>query len=591
VAAHYFSNLQIADLLRNVASALQLESEDKNRFRIIAYNRAADAIEHASSDIKDLWDNHELDSVAGIGEAIASYLDELFTRGKVAHFQQIIQKNPPAFYELLTIPNIGPVTAHKLCQELGLSKKAGCLKKLQKAALKGRIPAHLIQTVLDFSPASRRLLLHQATQIAEALVRYLQTCPQVITCEPLGSLRRQVSTVGDIDLAVSTLVPATVISYFCNYPKKSEVLDAGNTKASLMLHDGIRVDLMTCDPKTYGSLLQHLTGSKHHNIALREYALKKGFSMSEYGLKKLIPAKKTSPSIKVREGRGVSYETEKELYKALGLDYIPPELREDSGEITAAKAGQLPRLVQLSDIQGDLHLHSSFDTEPAHDLGQHPLARLVEKAKLLNYAYLGLTEHNSSVSNHKIDNIYSILSNKKELVAKYNNSNREIYCFNGLEIDIQTDGILALPDSCFELLDYAIVSIHSGFRQNKLEMTKRVMAGLSHPKALILGHPTGRLLQQREGISLDWDQLFDFCLKHHKILEIDAWPNRLDLPDTLVREAVKAGVKMIISSDSHSLDHMEYIRYGLSVARRGWATASDIINTYSLTQLKGVIFK
>jgi len=575
VSAHYFSNPEIAELLRNIAAALQLVSEEDNRFRIIAYNRAADAIEHASSDIKDLWDNHELNSVPGIGESIASNLDELFSKGHVFHFQEILKNNPKAFYELLKIPGIGPVTAHKLCHDLGLSKKAGCIAKLKKAAAKGRVSDHLLAPILNYSDAPKRLFLHQATLVAQDLITYLKSCPQVIDCQPLGSLRRQVSTVGDIDLAVSTRIPTSVISHFCAYSKKSQVIEAGNTMASLLLREGTRVDLMTCDPGQFGSLLQHLTGSKHHNIALREHALKLGYSLSEYGVKK-INTRNTH-----------QFTSEKDLYNFLKLDFIPPELREDTGEITAAISHHLPELVQLSDIKGDLHIHTSYDTETSHDLGQSPIAVIIDKAKSLNYSYIGLTEHNPSVANHISGKIYSILQNKKALVEKYNSN--DLFLFNGLEIDILFDGQIALSEDCFDLLEYAVVSIHSSFRQTKKKMTERIIRGLSHPKALIFGHPTGRLLQEREGINIDWDSLFDYCQKNHKILEIDSWPNRLDLPDSLVREAVKNGVKIIINTDSHCVDHLDYLKFGVSVARRGWAAKSDIINTYSLSQLKEVI--
>lgn len=576
--AHYFSNSQIAELLRNVASALQLASEDQNRFRIIAYHRAADAIEHASSDIKDLWDDQQLDQISGIGESIASYLDELFRTGKVRHFQSLLKTNPPAFYQMLKIPGIGPQTAIKLTRELGITKKAGWLGKLQKAATKHRVPEHLEKSILSFSDDPKRLFIHQAVKISDDILNYLRQCPQVIDCQVLGSLRRQVSTVGDIDIAASTQIPVSVIEYFCRYPKKDQVFDAGNTQASISLVDGLRIDLITTPPQAYGNLLQHLTGSKHHNIALREYALKHGWSMSELGIKSTAGIQ--------------TFSDEKSLYRFLGLDYIPPELRENRGEIQSAQNHSLPKLVELTDLKGDLHLHTSFDVQTNHDLGQHPLSTMIDKANSLGYAYIGITEHNPSFSNHTPSQYITILKKKKEMVDYFNeNESSPVYVFNGLEVDIRTDGSLAMPAKAIDLLDYLIVSIHSGFNQTRKTVTDRIISALSHPKAKIFGHPTGRLLQEREGLNIDWDRLFEYCQAHQKILEIDSWPNRLDLPDNLVFEAVKRGVKISIDSDAHSHEQMDLLIFGVSTARRGWAKKSDIINTLDLSSLKEVIYK
>ena len=323
-------------------------------------------------------------------------------------------------------------------------------------------------------------------------------------------------------------------------------------------------------------MLQHYTASKQHNIHLREIALKQGRSLSEYG-------------IKMSEKGVKKYRTEKDFYQELGMDLIPPELREDVGEIEAAQKHQLPNLVELKDIKGDLHIHSNYPIEPSHDLGTASIKEIVKKANEKGYQYIGLSEHNPSIGQHSEKQIISILKRKRETIEHFKSSNRKlvrsIHLLNGLEIDIRPDGNLAIPDKGFDYLDYAIVSIHSSFRQSRKKATRRVLKALNYPKAVILGHPTGRILNQREGMEFDWEQIFSFCRKRKKYLEINSRPNRLDLPDSLVREAVKNGVKMVIGSDAHQLEGMDLMEYGVSVARRGWARKKDIINTLTYNRI------
>lgn len=588
------SNAEIAKLLRSVSAALSLG--DNNRFRIIAYDRAADAIEHASSEVKDLWDEGKLKDLARIGEGIAGSLDELFKTGQVKHFEAILRPFPPAMFEMLDVPGIGPKNAFKLCQALGISKSHGAVAALAQAATKGHIrklagfgadsETKIIQNIREYQSRSDRLLLHQATAITDSLLAWLRASPYVDKAMVLGSLRRQASTVGDIDIAVATTHPQEVITHFTRYPQKSRVLEAGNLSASLILPNSRQVDLMVQPPQAFGSLLQHFTGSKHHNIALRELAMKKGYSLSEKGIKILA-----HPSLTLREGQGVSYDrekgmvtfaTEESFYNFLGLDYIPPQLRENSGEIELALSHKLPKLVELADIRGDLHVHSNFDIEPSHDLGTSSVKELVTAAQKLNYQYLGLADHNPSVAGHNEKQVLELLKHRSRVI---DHEKGTLHVFNGLEVDILPSGKRAISDVCMDQLDYAIVSIHSSFRGAKKTMTDRVLAGLDHPKAKIFGHPTARLLDEREGIDLDWDRLFDYCIRHHKWLEIDAWPNRLDLPDNLVREAVQAGISLVIGSDSHSSDSLPFINYGVSVAKRGWATAKDVMTTLDLSSI------
>lgn len=580
------TNSELADLFRSVSAVLSLDPED-NRFRIIAYDRAADAIEHSSSEIKDLWGDHNLDSVPGIGKGIAGYLDELFKTGKVRHFDNLLKAYPPAMFELIRIPGIGPKNSYKLCKTLGLSKAGSAIKKLQKAAEKGQIAkiegfgedsqASILKGISEYANRSHRLLLSDAEASAQKIIDWLKKNPHVQEIYPLGSIRRQVATVGDIDIAVSSADPELVIKHFINFPTKRRVLESGEHSASIILPNHHQVDLIVQPPDSYGSLLQHFTGSKHHNIALRELAIKKGYSLSEYGIK--------------HKDKLIKFSSEEKFYNYLGLDFIPPELRENSHEIDLAARHQLPELVQLKDIRGDLHIHSDYNIETSHDLGTSSISEITDKAKLLGYHYVGLSEHNPGRTNHSLSQTLELIKVKTNIVRNYNEKEREknVYVFNGLEIDILPDGQRSVSDACLELLDYASVSIHSSFNQSRKIMTDRVIAGLNHPKVRFFAHPTARLLLKREGIELDWDRLFDFCLTKDKWLEINAWPNRLDLPDTLVNQAVSSGIKLIINTDSHNSESLSLMKYGVSVARRGWATAKNITNTIPLTQMRQLI--
>lgn len=595
------SNHKIATLLRKVAAAYEIKKED--RFRVVAYQRAADVIDFGTNDLRDMWEKGKLQDVAGIGHNIASHLDELFKTGKVKHFEGVIKDLPQGMFGLLSVPGIGPKNAYKLAKELKLKKEDTAVQSLEKAAKAGRIrkiegfgeesEKDILKSIAEVKGRTGRIVLPQASAIAKEMLKWLNRSPFVNKSYPLGSLRRQVSTIGDIDIAVASDHPKEVIKHFIEYPGKKDIIEAGDVTSSIRLGSGIEIDLMVQPPEAFGALLQHFTGSKQHNIHLRELAIKKGLSLSEYGIKKKIG------NARLAAGQGKwkmeNYSTEEEFYKALGLVWIPPELREDKGEIEASlrsfqglKNG-LPKLVEIKDLKGDLHVHSDFPIETSHDEGRSSIQAILTKAKQLGYEYIGFSEHNPSFSHHSSHQIIDILKRKKELIDHINYSRENINkdrvnkvfvkAINGLEIDIKPKGALAIPEEGLYLLDYAIVSVHASFRLTRKEMTKRVLDALNHPKAKILGHPTGRKLGIREGFELEWDKIFDFCLKNNKWLEINAWPERLDLPDDLVFEAVKRGVKIVISTDSHQADQMDLMAYGVSVARRGWAEKKDIANT------------
>lgn len=591
------TNLEISQLLREVSAAYAVKDEQKYKFQIIAYNKAADSIEHATTELKNLFAENRMTGIPGIGPSIAAHLEELLKTGRVKHFDTLLQDLPRAMFPLLLIPSFGPKKAYRLVAHFKLTNPRTVLSDLKKLAVSGEIAKlegfgeksqeDILQALGEYKlgvTKSARMVLPYASSLADEVIVYLKKSNDVLKAYPLGSLRRQVSTIGDVDIAVATNQPEKVLEYFTKFPNKERVLEKGEATASILVGSGKHIDLMVQSPERFGSLLQHFTGSKAHNIHLREYALKKGLSLSEYGIKRI---NKKNKDKKVRESdESEIFDTEEKFYQALGLQWIPPEIREDTGEIELASKNSLPNLIELSDIKGDFHLHSNFPIEPSHDMGQNTFEEMIQKAIKLHYDYLGFSEHNPSVSKHTSSQIYNILLNRSKKIDQLTLNNKNIRIFSLLETDILTHGDLAIDDRALSLLDGTIVSIHSSFSMSKTEMTKRVLKGLSHPKAKILGHPTGRLLNERVGYDLDWDEIFSYVLKNNKALEINSWPLRLDLPDGLTKIAIEKGVKLFINTDSHAAEHMDLMKFGVSVARRGWATKDDIINTWEYNKVK-----
>ncbi|RJR24204.1 hypothetical protein C4578_03295 [Candidatus Microgenomates bacterium] len=597
----YITNKEIVSLLQKMITAYSVKGE--NRFRIQAYENAAVSVEHATSELKDLWDEGKLEEVPGVGSGIASYLDELFRTGEVKHFNEVLSGLPPSLFVFEKIPGIGPKRALALAEELNIKSEENALERLKKAAEEQKIrelenfgevlEQELIKGIESLKKGEGkkpRMPLYKADEVADDLISYLLKNKEVLEAHPLGSLRRRLPTVGDIDISVASSDPKEVLDHFFKYEKiRKEVSRGEEALGRAILVSGQQVDIRISSPEKYGSMLQYFTGSKQHNINLRDFALKKGLSLSEYGIKNLKTEKLKT------------YKKEEDFYNDLGLEWIPPEIREGLDEINAAKEKNLPELIGLKDIKGDLHIHSDFKIEPSHDLGGSSVGEMIKLALEMGYEYLGFSEHNPSVSQHSDKEIIDLLKKKKEYLEEYIYSDENgvkigvnklpIRVYNGLEIDIKPDGSLAIPEKGFEFLDFAVVSVHSSFDLNRQKMTDRVIKGLSHPKAKILGHPTGRMIGSREGYELDWDRLFDFCLQSKKVLEIDAWPNRLDLPDFIVREAVKAGVMLVIDSDAHLADQMRLMEYGVSVARRGWAEKKDIINSLPKDRLDDILLK
>lgn len=581
--SHSFTNQEIAQLFENVAAALTLKNQ--NRFKIIAYQNASTAAEHATSSIKDLWEEGKLDEIPGFGASMQEHLNELFTTGEVKEFEKLFHGIPKATFNFLKIPGVGPKTAVEIA-ELGVTDIHDLATKLKEGVLVDKLSEKKQQTLLESvgklqekDTQEKRMLLPHANSIAEEIMAYMHKSPDVVRIDPLGSLRRRVATIGDIDFAIASANPKKVIEHFAKYSQIRRIILQGEAKCSVELKIGVRVDVMAEKPEYYGSLLQHFTGSKFHNIHLRKIANQNGLSLSEKGIKNI------DKSDKFAYDSVITAKTEEAFYKQLDMQYIPPEMREDTGEIELAQKHKVPSLVDLTDIKGDLHLHSSYPIEPSHDLGADSMEKLIDHAEQLDYEYINLTDHNPSLGNHTEQQIISLLSNRTKYIDKLKSS-RSIKLLNSLEIDIQSNGDLACPVEGLKMLDLPICGVHSKHAMPRDEITKRVKAAIENPYLKVLVHPTNRLLNKRDQSDIDWDVIFDIVKKHNKVLEINAYPDRLDLTDMLVKEAVSRGIKLCIDTDSHAVEHMDNMQYGLSVARRGWATKGDIVNTWPWVEFK-----
>ena len=580
--AKFFTNKEIAKLFREIAAAYEVKGE--NRFKIIAYDNAATSIEHATSELKDLWEEDKLDNVPGLGKGIQAHLNELFKTGKVKHFDDLKKNLPPGMFEILGLPGVGPKNAYKLAKELKIKTVEDLKKKAQEGEIR-KIPGfgekseqEILSSVEQSKTRSGRVVLPFAFETADRIINYLRLQKECREAESLGSLRRMVATVGDIDIAVASENPAKIIKHFTQFKEVSKVLDAGSRKSSILLTNGMQVDLLVSPPRAFGALLQHFTGSKNHNIHLREIALKKKMSVSDYGIK--------------YKNKLHEFETEEAFYRFLDMAYIEPELREDAGEIEAAlrqaqlKPDGLPKLVEFKDIKGDIHIHSNYPIEPSHDLGANSFEEIIKKAKELNYQYIGLSDHSPGASTHTNQKIIDIIKKRSEKIEQLKSSHKDIGILNLLEIDILVTNNLSVPEEGLKLLDGAIAGIHSSHHQDAKTMTERMLTAIRSPYVQVISHPTGRLLGQRESYEVDWPTIFEECVKNKTMLEINAWPNRLDLPDVLVRDAIKSGVKLIINSDAHQIEQMDNMRFGVSVARRGWAEARNITNTLPWVEFK-----
>lgn len=583
------TNRKVAQMLERVAAVFRVR--EGASFRAKAYENAAAAIDNLTEPVDQLWKQGKINDIPGIGEKMQTHLNEYFKTGHVRHFDSQFKKVPVGMFALMEIRNIGPITAYKIAKKFRLNDEKTAEKEL-KILLKEnkltKIPsfkeksiARLKKSLKYQQAGTGRELLSKALPIALEYINYLKKSPDIFDVEPLGSLRRRLPTVGDIDLAVNTPNPDEALKFILNYPQIESVISKGIGISRVKLKNGYEIDIKISLPDNWGSMLQHFTGSKMHNIKLRTLALKKGLSLSEGGIKK--------------GKKHFDFKTEKDFYSFLDLPYIPPEIREDEGEIELAIKGKIPELVKMSDIKGDLHIHSDFDFPSSHDSGVSPISDLLTKAHQLGYEYIGIADHNPKyigLSEKEKKNI--IMSRRKYLEDGYRAyekrvKNSTIKLLIGMEVDIRLDGKLALSDELMESLDYVIASIHAGFDEDKEVNTGRILSALQHPKVRLIGHPMGRKLNGREGMALEWDKIFDFCLENNKYLEINAYPDRLDPPDVIIKSGVNKGVKFILNTDSHADWQMNFMEYGVWAARKGYAQKSDLINSLSWKNLQTVL--
>lgn len=583
------SNNEICRLLKNIAAAYTIKDPKKYHFQIVAYQKAAESIESSMTELKDLVREGKIETLEGVGPVIKSYLKDFLENGKSEHFESILNEVPAAVFPLIDIPSFGPKKAFRLVSEFNITDPKKVIDDIDNLAKNNMISPlagfgvkseqDIIQAIKEYrngKTKSSKMLLPYAHTLAYKIIDYLSGCKDVESVFPLGSLRRRKPMVGDIDIACSSKNPSKVLDYFVSYPGIERIVERGERTSTILISSDRQVDLMVAEPEGFGALLQHFTGSKEHNIRLREYGLSKGLSLSDYGIRK-GPGGKQAQLFK--------YKTEEQFYTALGMDWIPPELRENNGEIELALQHKLPKLVEVSDLKGDFHIHSSYPIEPSHDMGSNTMEEMLNKAIEMGYEYLAFSEHNPSMSRHTQAQIEAILVKRHKFIEHLRIAYKNrIHIVSMLEIDIQPSGSLALDDELLEYIDAAIVSIHSSFDMEGEQMTERVLKGLSHKKARILAHPTGRLLNQRPGFDLNWEKLFKFCRENNKVIEINSSSQRLDLPDNLVRLAINAGVILCVDTDSHSVEQMSAQQYGIDVARRGWATKDDILNTKSYNE-------
>lgn len=570
---HKFTNKQVADLLREVSACY--EAKNENPFKTRAYDNAAGAIEKLDSDIGELWAENRLNDVPGIGEALEEHLTELFNTGKVSHFTEVKKSLPQGMFGLLKVPGIGAKTAFKLAFHFNLNNENKAVSQLKKFAEIGKIKTlpgfgeesenKILQSIEKMADKEARFPLYVAEETAFKLLDYLKKYPYVLKADPLGSLRRKSATVGDIDISVATKNSREVINYFVKYPKITKIISKGDIKASVIILGDFQVDIMTQNPDSYGSLLQHFTGSKLHNIHLRKVALEKGLSLSEYGIKK-------GPQT-------VKFDTEEGFYRFLDMQYISPELREDLGEIELAIRNKIPNLLTVSDIKGDLQSHTTYSD------GENSFGEMTASAENLGYEYFGITDHQMSLSTHTESDVMLAIEARRKEIEQYNSSHKGMRVLFGCEINVSADNKVVYPDRLLKEFDYAVGAIHTSFGQSKKQITERFLTLIKNPYIKIIAHPTGRLISEREGYSVDWEVVFKACKEHNKVLEINGQPSRLDLPDYLVKQAVQQGVLLSTNTDAHSVKDLKFMPYAVSVARRGWCEKKNVINTLSLSEM------
>jgi DNA polymerase (family 10) len=565
-------NREIARLLSETADLMEIAGEDS--FRIRSYRNAASVIESYPDPVAAILKNPEkkVTDIPGIGKGIAAVLAEIEERGSFERRDQMLEKYPPTALELLKIQGLGPKSIRTIWEEYRVSTIDGletlCREhKLQELPRMGaKLEEKVLRSIAAYRQRAGRFLLNFAQEVADELTAYLASVPGVESVTAAGSLRRGRETVGDLDLLATGPGAEAAIETFVAHPKVHEVLSKGPNKASVKfgLQD-LQVDLRALPKKSYGAALQYFTGSKEHSVALRARAQKMGLTLNEYALARAIPNEHDTKE-------PVASETEEEIYRALGLDWIPPELRENQGEIEAAESHSLPTLVELKHIHGDLHMHTRESD------GRATLEEMAQAAHAMGYEYVAITDHSKALAMaNGMDEKRAIAF--AHLVREMDQSGLGLRVFSGVECDIRRDGVMDLEDDALGELDLVIGSVHSYMNQESAEMTDRLLRALECPHLRVLGHPTGRVLMHRDPFPFDFEAVASAAARMNVYLEINASPERLDLTASLIRAAKARGCKFAINTDAHHPKHLANMRYGVSMARRGWLEPSDILNT------------
>jgi DNA polymerase (family 10) len=564
-------NLEIARAFDLIADLLELKGE--NPFRIRAYRRAAQNLEGLTEDVETLAAQERLEEIPGIGPDLAGKIAEYLGTGRIDALESLRREVPAGLADLMGVPGVGPKTAKLLHDRLKVTD-LGQLETLARAGklrglpgIQAKTEQNLLKGIALVRRGQARMPLGRALPLAEEIAHALARVRGVKRVEPAGSVRRRKETVGDLDILVTSTDPARVMDAFVRLPQVADVLERGPTKASVRHREGIQVDLRVVEPATFGAALQYFTGSKQHNIRIREMAVKKRLKISEYGV------------FREPGGRRIAGATEEEVYAAVGLPWIPPELREDSGEIEAAQSRRLPALVELDDIRGDLHCHTN-----ATD-GHHTVEALVAAARERGYAYVLVSDHSRSTRIAGGLTAEEALAHVEKIRA-VGRKQRGIAVLAGSECDILPDGSLDYPDEVLAQMDLVVVAVHSRFKQPRAEMTRRICRALENPYVNILAHPTGRLIGEREPYDVDLEAVFAAARRHGKALEINCYPERLDLNDVHARRARELGVLLAINTDTHALDQLDTMRLGVATARRAWVGPAEVINTWPVGKLR-----
>ncbi len=567
-------NQFVAEILYKIADLLDVKGEIF--FKTRAYRMAAQTIEAMDEDIETISNENRLQSIPGVGEALSKKIREIVETGKLEYFERLKEEIPEGLLTLLDIPGLGPKKVSALYENLDIST----IKQLRKACIEGRLrdldgfgeitERNILRGIQLREKTSGRVLLNVAYVDGNNYLDYMKRCDKIDRISIAGSLRRMKETIGDVDILASSRYPEDVMEYFVHYDDVQRVLLKGSTKTSVLLHDNLQVDLRVVKNESYGSALQYFTGSKEHNVKMRSLAIKKGYKLNEYGL------------FDKETEKYVAGEVENEIYTMLDLSYIEPELRENKGEIDLAQKGHLPRLVEYDEIMGDFHIHSTWSD------GSDSIEDISRVAQNMGYSFVCIADHSQSLKianglseervNKKIDEIRKL--NKKL-------SNFRIFC--GTECDIKSDGSLDYSDRILKKFDAVHIGIHSAFKMDGKEMTKRITRGMENKYVHFLAHPTGRLIGRRDPYEVDIEQIVDTARDTGTFLEINAFPDRLDLNDIHAKFAKERGVKFVLGTDSHSIANLSFIRFGVATARRGGLEKSDILNTYRLKEIEKML--